>query len=115
LAAENPAMARTINQSVKPLVISDISEVTLGNILSMGHLLEPKVHLQLLLLDPTVRSQAQLVASPTIPNIPSGFNDVFVYGKPNVLGAKLAAKQNSKIELVAQDKTQILSLGKLLQ
>jgi len=112
---ENPAIARTVNQAAKPLVVSDISEVSLGNILSVGHLLEPKVRLQLLLLDPKVRSQAQLIDGPTIPEIPSGLSDVFVCGLPKVLGAKLVQKQNSKIELVGQYKTQMFSPGKLLQ
>ena len=35
----------------KPLVVSDISEVSLGNILSMSHLLQPKIRLQLVLID----------------------------------------------------------------
>ncbi len=112
---ENPAIARTVNQAAKPPVVSDISEVSLGNILSMGHLLAPKVRLQLLLLDPKARSQAQLIDGPTIPEIPSGLSDVFVCGLPKVLGAKLVQKQNSKIELVGQDKTQMFSPGKLLQ
>jgi hypothetical protein len=38
-AFENPAIARRIDRAPKPLVVSDISEVTLGNILSMSHLL----------------------------------------------------------------------------
>ncbi|MGL5064870.1 MAG: glycosyltransferase family 39 protein [Microcoleus sp.] len=115
LGTENPAIARTVNQSAEPLLLSDISEVSLGNILSMSHLLEPKVKLQLMLLDPKVRSQAQLVADPTIPDVPQGFSDVFVYGRSNLLSAKLAQQQNYQVKVVAQENTQILSLGKLLQ
>ena len=115
MGAENPAIGRTVNQSVKPLVVSDISEVSLGNLLSISHLLEPKVRLQLLLLNPKVRSQAQLVEKPTIPVIPSGFSDVFVYGRSNFLGIKLAKNPNSKVELVAQNKSNSLSLGKLVK
>lgn len=115
LGTENPAIARTVNQSAKPLLVTDISEVNLGNVLSMSHLLEPKVRLQLLLLDPQVRSQIQLVKSSTIPNIPSGFSDVFVYGRSNLVGTKLSQEQNYQVKTVAKEKTQILFLAKLLQ
>lgn len=57
---ENPAIARRIDRVPQPLVVSDISEVSLGNILSMSHLLEPKVRLQFVLLDPEARSLVQL-------------------------------------------------------
>lgn len=107
-AFENPAIARKIDRAPKPLVVSDISEVSLGNILSISHLLEPKVRLQLVLLDPQARSQAQLLDTPTIPKIPSGFSDVFVYGRSQKFSAKLATMQHSKIELLSKPKTQML-------
>ena len=111
---ENPGIARLIDRAPKPLVVSDISEVTLGNILSMSHLLEPKVRLQLVLLDPKGRSQAQLLDRPTIPKIPSGFSDVFVYGQSQEFSAKLAKMQNSKIERLSE-KTDRLWVGKLVK
>ena len=111
---ENPAIASRIDRAPKPLVVSDISEVSLGNILSMSHLLEPKVRLQLVLLDPKARSQAQLLDRPTIPKIPSGFSDVFVYGQSQGFSAKLAKMQNSKIERLSE-KTDRLWVGKLVK
>ena len=102
-----PGKSRNCSQdrsAPKPLVVSDISEVSLGNILSMSHLLEPKVRLQLVLLDPEVRSQVQLFDRPTIPKIPSGFSDVFVYGRSQGFSAKMAKMQNSKIELLSEKK-----------
>ncbi len=114
-AFENPAIARRLDRTTKPLVVSDISEVSLGNILSMSHLLEPKVRLQLVLLDEPARSQAQLLDTPTIPKIPSGFSDVFVYGRSQNFSAKLAKKQNSKIELLSKQNTQTLWVGKLVK
>jgi uncharacterized membrane protein len=111
---ENPGIARLIDGAPKPLVVSDISDVTLGNILSMSHLLEPKVRLQLVLLDPKARSQAQLLDRPTIPKIPSGFSDVFVYGQSQGFSAKLAKMQNSKIERLSE-KTDRLWVGKLVK
>jgi uncharacterized membrane protein len=112
---ENPAIARRIDRAPRPLVVSDISEVSLGNILSMSHLLEPKVMLQLVLLDPIARSQAQLLDTPTIPKIPSGFSDVFVYGRSQKFSAKLAKMQKSKIELLEKPKTLSLWVGKLVK
>jgi uncharacterized membrane protein len=94
---ENPAIARRIDRAPQPLVVSDISEVSLGNILSISHLLEPKVRLQLVLLDPEARSRAQLFDRPTLPKIPSGFSDVFVCGRWQGFSAYLAKMQNSKI------------------
>ena len=102
---ENPAIARRIDRAPQPLVVSDISEVSLRNILSMSHLLEPKVRLQLVLLDPEARIRVQLFDRPTLPKIPSGFSDVFVCGRSQRFSAKLAKKQNSKIELLSEQKT----------
>ena len=67
----------------------------------MSHLLEPKVRLQLVLLDPEARSRVQLFDRPTLPKIPSGFSDVLVYGRSQGFSAKLAKKQNSKIKLLS--------------
>ncbi|MEG4800309.1 glycosyltransferase family 39 protein [Microcoleus sp. ARI1-B5] len=115
LGRDNPAIVRWIDRAPRPLVVSDISEVNLGNILSMSHLLEPNVMLQLVLLNPQCRRQAQLLDTPTIPKIPSGFSDVFVYGRRQEFSAKLAKMQNSKIELLEPGTTQMLWLGKLVK
>ena len=112
---ENPVIARRIDRATKPLVVSDLSEVSLGNILSMSHLLAPKVMLQLVLLDPQARSQSQLLDEPTMPKIPSGFSDVFVYGRSQKFSAKLATMQHSKIELPSKQETQMLWVGKLVK
>jgi uncharacterized membrane protein len=112
---ENPAIARRIDRAPQPLVVSDISEVSLGNILSMSPLLEPKVRLQLVLLDPEARSRVQLFDRPTLPKIPSGFSDVFVYGRSQGFSAKLAKMPNSKIELLSEQKTERLWVGKLVK
>ncbi|WP_293216192.1 MULTISPECIES: glycosyltransferase family 39 protein [unclassified Microcoleus] len=113
LGRENPVIARRIDRAPKPLVVSDISEVTLGNILSMSHLLEPKVMWQLVLLDQEGRRQAQLLDPPAIPKIPSGFSDVFVYGRTQNFSAKLAKMHNSKIDVPKKQTIQMLWVGKL--
>jgi hypothetical protein len=81
----------------------------------MSHLLEPKVRLQLVLLDPEARSRAQLFDRPTIPKIPSGFSDVFVYGRSQKFSAKLAKMQNSKIEMLSEPKSERVWVGKLVK
>ncbi len=81
----------------------------------MSHLLAPKVRLQLVLLDPEARSRAQLFSRQTIPKIPRGFTDVFVCGRSQGFSAKLAKIQNLKIELLSEQKTETLWLGKLVK
>ncbi|WP_333145123.1 MULTISPECIES: hypothetical protein [unclassified Microcoleus] len=74
------------------------------------------MRLQLVLLDPEARRRAQLFDRPTIPNIPRGFSDVFVYGRSQKFSAKLLAKmQKLKIELLSEQKTETLWLGKLVK
>ena len=59
----NPEIAHTINQFEQPLVISD--EIP-GRILSLAHLLNPEVSLQ-------------LVVPPQIPSVDQNFSNVFLY------------------------------------
>lgn len=112
---ENPEIAVRINVAEKPLVISDLSEVSLGNVLSMSHLLESKVRLQLFNLNPQAPSETQSVDLSTIPKISRDFSDVFIYGRGQAFGVKVANLLNSKIELVAGSKNSSLWLGKLVQ
>lgn len=58
-----PPIARVINKATQPLVISDTIST---NVLSLSHLLHPKVRLQ-------------LVVKPNIPTIPDGFSDLFLF------------------------------------
>ncbi|MEG4838907.1 hypothetical protein [Microcoleus sp. B9-D4] len=48
-----------------------------------------------------------------MPKIPSGFNDVFAYGRSQEFSAKLAKMQKSKIELLSEQRTQTLGVSKL--
>src|SRR3712207_1759748 len=59
-------IARSINQSRQPLLVSDTLFV---RVLSLSHHLDKKV-------------KFQLVAEPTLPKIPDNFSDVFLY-KPS--------------------------------
>ncbi len=74
----NPEVARIINQSENPLVISNIRP---GELLGLTHLLENRVHLQ-------------LVSSPNIPQMPQNFREVFIYRPSDELLAKFEAQSN---------------------
>ncbi|MBD2165943.1 glycosyltransferase family 39 protein [Calothrix membranacea FACHB-236] len=62
---ENVQIARVVNQSAKPLLISSTNSLNIGNVMSISHLLNPTVNLQLLLGN-------------NLPQIPSEFSNVFV-------------------------------------
>jgi uncharacterized membrane protein len=62
----NPEVARIINKSERPLVVSSNGEINPGEVLSLSYLLKPKV--RLLLAD-----------YGQIPEIPAGFSDVFLF------------------------------------
>ncbi|HLO46998.1 MAG TPA: hypothetical protein VK211_01020, partial [Kamptonema sp.] len=72
----NYHLAKIINQTNKPLLISDGYFV---KTLSFSHYLDPKV-------------QFQLVAEPKIPQIAEGFNDVFIYDSSPTLRDELKKK-----------------------
>ena len=65
-----------INQSENPLVISDIRH---SELLGLTHVLDEKVHLQ-------------LISSPDIPQIPASFQDIFIYRSSDELLAKYKAQ-----------------------
>ncbi len=70
-------LAQTVNRSTKPLVITDDYFV---KFLSFSHSLAPDINVQVLL------------QSAAVPNIPSGFSDVFLYRPSNALQQRLAIK-----------------------
>jgi endo-beta-N-acetylglucosaminidase D len=47
--------------------------------------------------------------------IPRDFNEVFAYGRSQKFSAKLAKMQKSKIELLSEQTTQTLGVGKLVK
>ncbi|HBB36283.1 MAG TPA: hypothetical protein DDZ80_23835 [Cyanobacteria bacterium UBA8803] len=83
----NLQVARTINQTSQPLVISDTFYPYL---LSLSHLLDSKVKLQ-------------LVNKPDISPVIDGFSDVFLYYPSRSFQQKLSQNNNYKLEtIVAQ-------------
>ncbi|GAA6621733.1 glycosyltransferase family 39 protein [Scytonema sp. NUACC26] len=81
-------MAQSIERSSRPLVLSSedadpISNPMVGDVLSLGHLLKPKIKLQ-------------LTTEPILPEIPTGFDNIFVF-KP-IKPFKQALEQKYKLE-----------------
>ncbi|MEH2027197.1 glycosyltransferase family 39 protein [Nostoc sp.] len=62
----NPQIARIINKANDPLLISSNYSLNIGDLMSLIHLLDHQV-------------QMQLVIEPTMPNIPDSFRNLFLY------------------------------------
>jgi uncharacterized membrane protein len=83
----NPQIAQVVNQTAKPLIISDAK---LDIVQSLGYLLEPKV-------------QLQLVIEPNIPKIADNFSDIFLYRPSRTLRSGIEQAQGYKTEPAYQD------------
>jgi uncharacterized membrane protein len=81
----NPKMAEIVNHATKPLLISDTDDLI--SVQAFGHLLAPKVKLQ-------------LVVKPAIPAISNGFADVFLFNPSDSLRSELERVYKSKIKLI---------------
>ncbi len=89
----NPQIARIINSAINPLLISSNHSLNIGDLMSLSHLLNSKVKIQ-------------LVTEPILPNIPDGFSDVFLYNP----------SQNFKTELEKMYKIEsVYERGRLWQ
>jgi uncharacterized membrane protein len=75
----NPQIARIINKTDKPLLISSNNSLNIGDLMSLSHLLSEKV-------------QIQLVIEPKMPQIPKGFSHIFLYNPSKVFQSKLEKK-----------------------
>lgn len=80
-----PEVARIINRSSRPLIISDSSGLNPGNVVSLSHLLDPKVRFR-------------LVVKSKVPTIPDGFSDVFLFNPSESLRRGLEREENYKVE-----------------
>ncbi|NEO21929.1 MULTISPECIES: glycosyltransferase family 39 protein [unclassified Moorena] len=98
VGGNNPTIARIINKAERPLVVSNVSSVNPGDVISLSYLLNPQVKLQ-------------LVIPPTIPDIPQGFSDVFLFYPSDHLQQGLEEKYSTKIEWF--DESSVKPLGKL--
>ncbi len=75
----NPQIARIINKANDPLLISSNYSLNIGDLMSLIHLLDHKV-------------QMQLVTEPSIPNIPDGFSELFLYNPSKIFRYELEKK-----------------------
>ncbi|MFN6483685.1 MULTISPECIES: glycosyltransferase family 39 protein [unclassified Nostoc] len=87
----NPQIARIINKTNNPLLISSNYSLNIGDLMSLSHLLNNKV-------------QMQLVIEPSLPNIPDSFSELFLYNPSKIFKYKLEKKyklaevfQNSRL------------------
>jgi uncharacterized membrane protein len=96
----NPQVAKIINQSVQPLLISDSVGINYGNIFSLSYLTQPKVRFQ-------------LMQNQDIPNIPDGFSDIFILNPADTWREQIATKYQSQTNIVYKD--EYYSLWKLVK
>ena len=112
---QNPQIARIVNQTQKPLVLSDTSNISLGQILSMSHLFAPKVSMQLFQPDSPIPSKIKLAEEQTSAKIVTDFSDVFIYGNPDKLRSRLEQEGKYQIEAVDLGETQKILFWKLVK
>ncbi len=86
----NPQVAQIINQTTRPLLISDALGNNYGNVFSLSYLLEPKVRFL-------------LVNNQKIPKIPEGFANVFLFNPSENLRKKIEEKYKLKTDIVYSD------------
>jgi uncharacterized membrane protein len=98
----NTAIANTVNQKARPLIISDAFGVNLGNLISLGYSLNPKV--QYLLLP-------EVGKNPQIPNIPKGFSDIFIFNIPESYRDRFQQKHGGKFVPAIGDLWQYQKVG----
>ncbi len=91
--------ATFINQTYRPLIITSYYQANLGELLSMSYLLNPKVKLQ-------------LVSEPTIPNIPQGFSNIFVFNPSKTLKSGIEKSYNYNVEPLNPSELQLWQLKK---
>ncbi|WP_298910151.1 glycosyltransferase family 39 protein [uncultured Nostoc sp.] len=86
----NPQVAQIINQTTRPLLISDALGDNYGNVFSLSYLLEPKVRFL-------------LVNNQKVPKIPDGFADVFLFNPSDTWRETIEKKYKAKTDIVYSD------------
>ncbi len=83
----NPQIARTINQAIHRLLLSNSADPNPGYIISLSYLLEPKVCFR-------------LVVEPNLSQISDDFSDIFLFDDQHseTLRSRLEKEKNYKIE-----------------
>ncbi|GAB4183152.1 MAG: hypothetical protein Fur006_19810 [Coleofasciculaceae cyanobacterium] len=92
----NPEIARIVNQSNTPLLISSSFGINFGNSLALSYLLDPKVRLQIV----TGNTQPDFM---NIPKIPQGFSDVFFLNPSDPFRERIEKEYNWTLKLIYND------------
>ncbi len=87
----NPQVAQIINQSNRPLLISDAWGNNYGNVFSLSYILEPKVRFLLVNNQKTTK-------------IPDGFTDVFLLNPSDTWRETIEKKYKLKTDIIYGDK-----------
>ncbi|MEH1945443.1 MAG: glycosyltransferase family 39 protein [Nostoc sp.] len=95
ISSGNPQVAKIINQTNHPLLISNDSGINYGNVFSLSYLLQPKV-------------QYQLVKNRSLPNIPDEFTDIFLLNPSDIWRKQIEKTYNYKTFVVYGDKNYLL-------
>ncbi|MEH2211891.1 glycosyltransferase family 39 protein [Nostoc sp.] len=95
ISSGNPQVAKIINQTNHPLLISNDSGINYGNVFSLSYLLQPKV-------------QFQLVKNRSIPTIPDEFTDIFLLNPSDTWRKQIEKIYNYKTFVVYGDKNYLL-------
>ncbi len=95
----NPKIAKIINQTQHPLVVSNLLDSSYGNLVSLSYLLEPKVRFY-------------LVTNTKITQIPSGFSDILIYTAINMPQSEVERKMNLLLKPLYRDRHQYVWLWK---
>jgi len=90
MSYNNPEVAQIINQTTRPLLISDALGNNYGNVFSLSYLLKPKVRFL-------------LVNNQKIPKIPDGFSDVFLLNPSETWRETIEKKYKLKTDIVYSD------------
>ena len=91
-----PTVARIINASPQPLVVSHSGNINFGSIFSLSYLVNPNTQFQL-----ADGSQNQESENP--PQIPEGYSDVFLLNPSDQFRQQLEQQQGNSAELVFND------------
>lgn len=86
----NPQVAQIINQTTRPLLITDALGNNYGNVFSLSYLLEPKVRFL-------------LMNNQKISKIPDGFTDVFLLDSSDAWRETIEKKYKLKTDVVYRD------------
>jgi uncharacterized membrane protein len=95
----NRQFAQLINQASHPLLLSELSRTppyhSIFKQASLSHSLERKV-------------QFQFIVENTLPDIPQGFNDVFLIDPSEELKGKIETRYSSKLKLISRNSESML-------